>query len=82
MITIIGQPASETGRFRELYSRSLHALRLVEMTEKERKADGAVVGALDVGVDEGVGEVGTETIGDDEIINTPTSVLLTRLKTV
>ena len=56
--------------------------RLFARLEKERKADGAVVGALDVGVDEGVGEVGTETIGDDEIINTPTGVLLTRLKTV
>ena len=56
--------------------------RLFALLEKERKADGAVVGALDVGVDEGVGEVGTETIGDDEIINTPTGVLLTRLKTV
>ena len=55
---------------------------LLEKLEKERKADGAVVGALDVGVDEGVGEMGTETIGDDEIINTPTGVLLTRLKTV
>ena len=55
---------------------------LLEKLEKERKADGAVVGALDVGVDESVGEVGTETIGDDEIIDTPTGVLLTRLKTV
>ena len=41
-----------------------------------------MVGALDVGVDEGIGELGTETIGDDEIIDTPTGVLLTRLKTV
>ena len=56
--------------------------RLFALLEKERKADGAVVGALDVGVDEGIGEMGTETIGDDEIINTPTGVLLTRLKTV
>ena len=55
---------------------------LLEKLEKERKADGAVVGALDVGVDEGVGEMGTKTIGDDEIIDTPTGVLLTRLKTV
>ena len=66
-------PASELRTF----SRRLFAL-----LEKERKADGAVVGALDVGVDEGVGEMGTETIGDDEIIDTPTGVLLTRLKTV
>ena len=64
-----------SGRFRGVYS-------LLEKLEKERKADGAVVGALDVGVDEGVGEMGTETIGDDEIIDTPTGVLLTRLKTV
>ena len=69
-------PASELRTF----SRRLFAL--LEKLEKERKADGTVVGALDVGVDEGVGEMGTETIGDDEIINTPTGVLLTRLKTV
>ena len=56
--------------------------RLFALLEKERKADGAVVGALDVGVDEGVGEVGTETIGDDEIINAPAGVLLTSLETV
>ena len=72
-------PASETGRFRGVYS--LLDRRVNKLLEKS-KTDGAVVGALDVGVDEGVGELGTQAIGDDEVVDAPTGVLLTRLKTV
>ena len=43
---------------------------------------GAVVGAEDVGMDRGIVEPFAQTIGDDEVIDAPASILLARLEAV
>ena len=41
-----------------------------------------MVGAENVGVDFGVGNLGKQTLGGDEIVNAPACILLTGLETV
>ena len=44
--------------------------------------DRAMVGAQDVGMDPGIGKAVAQTVGDDEIIDAPASILLTGLEAI